>query len=92
MEITDKLRLTNLAKEEMQKREMNMIVGGKTCTCSCIGPSGSHANMNANYDKGIPSVGGCQSWFTSNGGVTSGCCLCCDEKQPYNPDNPPVCV
>ncbi|WP_165042832.1 TIGR04149 family rSAM-modified RiPP [Dysgonomonas sp. ZJ709] len=52
MKKLDKLKLHNLVAEGLSDKEMNIIRGGKSCTCSCAGPSGAYDNSCANYGIG----------------------------------------
>ncbi len=42
------LKLSQLSKNEMDKRSMNRILGGKTCGCACAGGN----NLADNYASG----------------------------------------
>lgn len=65
MKTIGKLKLTQLSKTELSKREQNRIVGGvNCCICGCHGPSSSFDNYNANISGGS---GG----YTSPGGGAS---------------------
>ena len=37
MKTLSKIRLTQLGKDELQTREMNLVRGGKDCGCRCDG-------------------------------------------------------
>jgi len=58
-----KIKLNALSSEVLRQKEMDAIVGGKSCGCSCAyegrGGSNSSANMYANYNLGISSSYGC---------------------------------
>lgn len=58
-----KIKLNALSSEAIQQKEMNAIVGGKKCGCSCAyethGGSTTSANMSANYRLEISSLYGC---------------------------------
>lgn len=47
-----KLKLNRLCNEDLQKREMNTIKGGKCCVCGCRGVSSDWDNGNANIAHG----------------------------------------
>lgn len=48
-----KLKLTQLSKAELGKRELNRLVGGENCcACGCHGPSSSYDNYTANINGG----------------------------------------
>lgn len=54
-----KLKLNRLCNEDLQKREMNAIKGGKCCVCGCRGVSNDWDNGNANIAHGYyPADGG----------------------------------
>ena len=61
-----KLKLTQLSKADLEKREMQQLVGGNCCGCGCNGPSSNVDNANANWNLGISqSYGGeklCACW------------------------------
>ena len=48
-----KLKLNQLSKAELEKREMNSLKGGSACVCTCYNPNGGYADTNsissANY-------------------------------------------
>ena len=56
-------KLNALSAEGLRQKEMNAIVGGNSCGCSCAyegqGGSSTSANMYANYDINIQSPYGC---------------------------------
>ena len=63
MKPSDKIKLTQLHREELSKKELNKLLGKGTpgcCVCGCFGPSGSFANSGANNKDGLhsPSGGG----------------------------------
>lgn len=44
-----KVSLSNLAKNELESRELRSLLGGANCCiCGCQGPSGTQSNANAN--------------------------------------------
>lgn len=64
-----KLKLNELSKMEMEKREMSNLRGGLTCGCGCAAEPGDYqvilANQNANAESGYGSPGGnyvCWYW------------------------------
>jgi natural product precursor len=69
-----KLKLNEVSRIELEKREMNQLVGGECCGCGCNGPSSTEQNANANWYSGYSqSAGGeirCSCW--GNGGWSSG--------------------
>jgi len=58
-----RFKLNALSVDGLRKKEMNAIVGGNTCGCSCAyaGNGGSSAsdNKNANYALDTTSTYGC---------------------------------
>lgn len=57
--VLKKLKLAQLSKAELGRRELNRLVGGeKCCICGCPGPSGPVDNHNANTNYGYESYGG----------------------------------
>lgn len=58
-----RFKLNALSAEGLRQKEMNAIVGGKSCTCSCYwaqqGGSQDGANSYANYGIGGYSSQGC---------------------------------
>lgn len=53
------IKLTQLSKAELSKKEMNKVLGGGSCcACGCQGPSSSFDNANANQALGIMGPGG----------------------------------
>lgn len=68
-----RFKLNVLSAEKLRQKEMNAIVGGRACGCSCYyansGGSSSTDNMNANYavgDYGINSTQGCNQYFKAD--------------------------
>lgn len=54
-----KLKLSQLSKAELKKREMSQILGGGSCCgCGCSGPSSMEDNYTANYYGGFPESSG----------------------------------
>jgi len=67
-----KIKLNALSSEALRQKEMDTIVGGKTCMCSCYyvnaGGSASNTNSGANYAAGIDhSPVGCNNYITVDG-------------------------
>lgn len=62
-----RFKLNALSAEGLRQKEMDAIVGGKACTCSCYwygqGGSPSGTNTYANYGYGIPSREGCNQFI-----------------------------
>ena len=53
MKYIRKLKITQLSKAELGKREQNRLVGGtKCCICGCGGPSSTTDNHGANTSGG----------------------------------------
>lgn len=53
------IKLNQLSKAVLSKKEMNKVLGGGSCcACACQGPSSSFDNANANEALGIMSPGG----------------------------------
>lgn len=46
------IKINNLEKENISKKEMNAILGGRYCRCGCHGPSSDFDNAQANYNGG----------------------------------------
>ena len=62
MKAIGRLKITQLNKVELSKREQNHLVGGENCCiCGCLGPSSSFDNSGANY------IGGASSLITRPG-------------------------
>lgn len=67
-----RFKLNALSAEGLRQKEMNAIVGGQTCGCSCYyanaGGSSANCNSGANYSAGIDhSPVGCNDYLTVNG-------------------------
>ena len=64
------IKLNQLDKVEMSKREQGLIIGGTCCGCGCHGPSSDDANYKANYYAGYSQSSGgnvvCASWGSSS--------------------------
>lgn len=58
-----RFKLNALSAEGLKQKEMNAIVGGNTCGCSCAyanyGGSSTSDNKNANYSYDTTSSYGC---------------------------------
>jgi len=57
MKQIERLKLNQLSKEELQKRELKQLKGGNLCKCCCgyagePGGSLTTSNMTANYQSG----------------------------------------
>lgn len=53
MKKLSKISLGQLYKNDMAAREMNMLRGGYTCGCGCVGTSSKKDNYYANIEKNI---------------------------------------
>ncbi len=55
MKKLNKIKLNQLNKDELEKRQMNSIYGGCSshCGCGCAAGSGTYDNGNANYAGGL---------------------------------------
>lgn len=66
-----KFKLNALSSEALRQKEMDAIVGGKSCGCSCAyenhGGSTTSANMYANYKLDIFSSYGCNQVLNEDG-------------------------
>ncbi|GHT07639.1 hypothetical protein FACS189432_01660 [Bacteroidia bacterium] len=49
----DKIKLNQISKIELEKREMTSLVGGSCCNCGCAGPSSIDDNHQSNYINGF---------------------------------------
>ena len=47
-----KIKLNQLSKAEMEKRELSKLMGGENCECGCAGPSSTYWNSTTNDDYG----------------------------------------
>lgn len=67
-----RFKLNAISAEGLKQKEMNAIVGGKACGCSCYyantGGSSSYCNSGANYSKGYTSTTGCNDYLTTDNG------------------------
>lgn len=61
-----KLKLTQLNNVELQKDELQHLIGAESCGCGCHGSSSTNANGLANWNSGYSqSAGGnvqCANW------------------------------
>lgn len=61
-----KIKLNALPTEMLQLKEMNAIVGGNFCSCSCYWANKGGASVNdnnmANYNHNYDSVHGCNQF------------------------------
>ena len=67
MKKLSKLKLNQLSKADLEKREMSQLIGGTACGCGCLGTSDTIDNSEANWTAGYAySVGGdekrCAEW------------------------------
>jgi len=69
-----RFKLNALSAEGLRQKEMDAIVGGRACGCSCYyansGGSSSYTNSGANYnigDDGGFSGAGCNQYMTIDG-------------------------
>ncbi len=66
-----RFKLTTLFAEGLRQKEMNGIIGGNMCGCSCAyadyGGSSTSANMNANYNLDTTSSYGCNQAMKEDG-------------------------
>jgi natural product precursor len=59
MKVISKLKLTQLSKAELSRREQNTLLGGRgCCLCHCSGSSGTYDNGNSNNAYGYTPGGG----------------------------------
>lgn len=70
MKHLSKLKLNQLSNADLEKREMNALVGGGTpgcCTCGClyenVGGSSSSSNSGANNSSGLHSYFGVSTGY-----------------------------
>lgn len=70
-----RFKLNALSAEGLRQKEMDAIVGGQTCGCSCYyantGGSSSYCNSGANYATGGMSPVGCNDYITVDGNFIS---------------------
>ena len=62
----ERLKLDQLDKSELKKREMGQLIGGTCCGCGCNGSSSLNDNYTANYYYGYSQSSGgnkvCAGW------------------------------
>ena len=64
MKKINKIKLSSLSNEDLNKREMNKLLGGGLCCiCNCVGINTSLDLGNDNHYRGIPDDWG--SYYTS---------------------------
>ncbi len=65
-----RFKLNALAQQTIQQKEMDALLGGQSCSCSCYwaGQGGSSINDNnmANYQYGYSSGQGCNQFTYSD--------------------------
>lgn len=67
MKAISRLKITQLGKAELSKRELNRLVGGNgCCICGCRGSSSNSDNGGANRG------GGASGLFSPGGGTNHG--------------------
>lgn len=77
MKLLSKLKLNQLSKNELEKREMLHLNGGDCfCTCACSGSSSTDDNCDANHTYGIE---GDKTYGSGNG-------YCWDELGTAHPN------
>lgn len=57
-----KLKLSQLSKNELEKKELKKLKGGGCCIC---GGGGGSANASANHSGDLYSPGGGYGWVTN---------------------------
>lgn len=66
-----RFKLNALSAESLRQKEMNAIVGGNSCGCSCAyadrGGSSTSANRDANYAYDTTSTYGCNQVTKEDG-------------------------
>jgi natural product precursor len=67
MKTLGKLKLNQIGKGELEKREMRQLVGGECCGCGCNGPSSTDdnflANWNSHYSQSYGGAKKCAEWY-----------------------------
>lgn len=54
MKTISKLKLNQLSKAELERRDLNQIKGGECCcSCACAGPSSTSDNARSNQGYGV---------------------------------------
>lgn len=67
MKAISRLKITQLGKAELSKKELNRLVGGDgCCICGCRGSSSTNSNGGSNRG------GGASGLFSPGGGVNFG--------------------
>lgn len=63
----NKLKLNEISKNNLTHKEMKMVVGGTSCTCSCYweGRGGSNVEDNCNANVSVGSEGGYSEYGTT---------------------------
>lgn len=63
-----KLKLVQLAEQELSDRQMTGLKGGYFCVCGACGvyAASTSANSNANSLYGYKTGGSCSSWYHWN--------------------------
>ena len=89
MKYIDEIKLNALADANLLEIEMNCLLGGKTCGCSCSSNTIS-SNREANYNIGSGgyATSGCSQYLYSDlpgGGVVYSTCTNCDASLPWRP-------
>jgi natural product precursor len=56
--LNSKLKLNQLNKSELEKRQMNSIRGGQSCACGCGGSATNYTNGYTNYGYGYTGTSG----------------------------------
>ena len=87
-----KLKLNQLSKKELNKNELSILLGGKSCTCPCAyansGGSSTGDNNTANAAGGInPSYVDCGGGETNSIGSACGYWVVNDNYYCENPAN-----
>ena len=61
-----RFKLNALSAEELRQKEMDALIGGNSCSCSCYwrkkGGSSLNANNMANYQSNYSSTHGCNQF------------------------------
>lgn len=54
-----KIKLSNLSKDELEKRELNKLLGGENCCiCSCSEINSTVSDANSGNSSGQEDIGG----------------------------------
>jgi natural product precursor len=70
MKKLSQLKLNQIGKSELKKREMRQLVGGECCGCGCNGPSSTDDNALANHGYGYSQSYGGAKWCWTYGGTS----------------------